>query len=195
MSDAERQLRTLFERHQRLFERVRAELAPQILRAYELLDTALAGGHKVLLCGNGGSAADAQHFAAELVGRFGRPGPPLPALALTVDTSVLTALANDLGYEEVFARQIDALGEAGDVLVAISTSGRSANVLRAAAAAAERGLAVVALVGETAAEPLAAADVRLAVPSADTQRIQEMHAIILHAWGELLIPGSSTDSR
>ncbi len=151
-----------------------------ILEAARLIGDCLRAGGKVLLCGNGGSAADAQHIAAELVGRMdGPPRPALAALALTTDTSALTALGNDFGYESVFERQVEALARPGDVLVAISTSGRSANVLRAATAAAGLEVRTVALTGRDG--PLAdRATLAIRVPSLDTQRVQEAHIAIGH---------------
>jgi D-sedoheptulose 7-phosphate isomerase len=134
----------------------------------------------VLLFGNGGSASDAQHVAAELVGRFARERAPLPAIALTTDTSALTAIANDYGFEEVFARQVRALGRPGDVAVAISTSGNSPNVLRGAEAAREMGMTVVALTGAGGGALAAASDLCVNVPSDDTPRIQECHLTVEH---------------
>ena len=138
-------------------------------------------GGKVLLFGNGGSAADAQHIAAELVGRFSTDRRALPAIALTTDTSTLTAVANDLGFEQVFARQIEALGQRGDVAFAISTSGGSPNVLAGVGAARERGLRVVALTGGDGGALAATADVAIVVPSTSTPRIQEGHLALEHA--------------
>ena len=155
-------------------------LAAEIARAAALVAEALGGGGKVLLCGNGGSAADAQHIAGELVGRFLRERRPLPALALNANTSVLTALGNDYGFEEVFARQVAALGRPGDVLVAISTSGNSPNVLRAAKAARERGMKVIGLTGAGGGKLRELCDLCLCVPSTSTPRIQEMHMLIGH---------------
>jgi D-sedoheptulose 7-phosphate isomerase len=139
----------------------------------------LAGGGRVLFCGNGGSAADAQHLAAELVGRQNYDRPPAAGIALTVDTSALTAVANDYGYDQVFARQVRALGRPGDVLFAISTSGRSANVVAAVAAAREMDITTVAFTG---AEPrdLGSADLVVAVPAGDTAKIQELHICCGH---------------
>ena len=164
-----------------------ASAAPAIATAAALLVEAFRARGKLLLCGNGGSAADCQHLAAELVaGR--KPGldrPGLPALALTTDTSLLTAHANDASFESVFARQVQALGASGDVLLAISTSGRSPNVLLAAEVARARGLKVVALTG--AEGPLAAlAHVAIRVPSTDTQHIQECHLAIGHILSALV---------
>jgi phosphoheptose isomerase len=157
-----------------------------IVAAGEMIRTAVTAGHKILLCGNGGSAADAQHIAAELVGRFVVERRPLAAIALTTDTSALTAIGNDYGYEAVFSRQVEALGNAGDVLVAITTSGRSANVIAAIAAARARGMKIIALTGQRGAELVASADGGVAVPSTDTARIQEGHITIGHLLCEIV---------
>ena len=159
------------------------QLTGPIAKAVDLLTTALASDRKLLICGNGGSAADSQHMAAELVGRFERERPELAAIALSTDTSALTALANDYGFEQVFARQVRALGREGDALVAISTSGNSANVLAAVRAAHERDLAVVALTGRGGGRIGAAlhdTDIHLCVPHDRTARIQEVHLLIIH---------------
>jgi D-sedoheptulose 7-phosphate isomerase len=155
--------------------------------AVELVAEALAAGRKLLLFGNGGSAADAQHLAAELVGRFERERRPLPAIALTTDTSALTAIANDYGYDEVFARQVRALGARGDVALAISTSGRSASVLRAVAACTELGVKTIGLTGGDGGELVGMVDLCLSV-SASTlaARIQETHILIGHVLCELV---------
>ena len=159
---------------------------PQIQQSGQLICEALTSGRKVLLCGNGGSAADAQHIAAELVGCYEKQRRSWPAIALTTDTSALTAVSNDLGYEEVFARQITGLAQAGDVLIAISTSGKSKNVLRAAEKARELGCKRIALTGATA-EPLGSlCDLAVAVPSARTSRVQEAHITIGHLWCEMV---------
>ena len=142
---------------------------------------ALRGGGRILACGNGGSAADAQHFAAELVGRFERERAALSAIALTTDTSIVTAVANDYDFVRVFARQVDALGRPGDVLLGISTSGGSANVLAALAAAKAGGLTTVALTGRDGGAVGAAADIHVNVPAASTARVQEVHRTLLHA--------------
>lgn len=158
----------------------------EIERSGEMICVALNQGHKVLLCGNGGSAADAQHIAAELVGRYELPRRAWPSIALTTDTSALTALSNDFGYEEVFARQVQALAGEGDVLIALSTSGASANVIRAAEAARELNCRTIALTGRTG-EPLASiCDIAVSVPSQRTSRIQEAHIIIGHLWCEIV---------
>ncbi len=136
--------------------------------------------HKILIAGNGGSAADAQHFAAELVGRYGFDRPSLPALALTTDTSNLTAIGNDYGYEYVFSRQLEGMGVSGDLFIGISTSGNSQNILNAFASAKERGIATVALTGRDGGKMAQVADFTLIVPSDDTPRIQESHLLIEH---------------
>lgn len=151
-----------------------------IARFAERAAATIAAGGKVVLFGNGGSAADAQHIAAELVVRLRRDRPGLPALALTTNPSVLTAAANDYGFEHVFARQIEALVQPGDVLVALSTSGTSPNVLRGAEAGRARGAFVVAMTGETGGALAGCADLLLNVPSRDSQRIQEAHITIGH---------------
>jgi D-sedoheptulose 7-phosphate isomerase len=151
-----------------------------------LICDALQAGNKILLCGNGGSAADAQHIAAELVGRYEKQRRAYPAIALTTDTSALTALSNDYGYDEVFARQVAAHAEAGDVLIAISTSGKSPSVVKAADKARELGCRTIALSG-CSGEPLRShCDLALVVPSDRTSRVQEAHITIGHLWCELL---------
>jgi D-sedoheptulose 7-phosphate isomerase len=158
-------------------------LAQPISEAIDLLFAALSNGNKILACGNGGSAADCQHFAAELVGRFERERFPLPALALTTDTSIMTAIGNDYSYREIFSKQVQAFGQAGDVLLALSTSGNSANVLAAVEAALEREMRVVALTGKDGGElgkMLTDADVHINVPHTRTARIQEVHLVTIH---------------
>ena len=158
----------------------------EIEQAGQLILTALKSGNKVLLCGNGGSAADAQHIAAELVGRYEKERRSFPAVSLTTDTSALTALSNDYGYEDVFARQVDGLAVSGDVLVAISTSGRSPNVLKAADRARALGCKAIALTGGDG-EPLASrCDLAVVVPSKRTARVQEAHITIGHLWCEMI---------
>lgn len=160
---------------------VAATMTDQIEHASQLVAAALLTGHKVLACGNGGSAADAQHFVAELVGRMSHERASLPAITLSSDPSIVTALSNDYGYEQVFARQVEGLGRPGDVLLAISTSGRSPNVIRAVTVARERGIHTVALLGPGGDQALAGCDVALHIPSPNTQRVQELHTAILHA--------------
>ncbi len=158
-------------------------LAQPIAEAVDLMFHALSNGNRILACGNGGSAADCQHFASELVGRFERERLPLPAMALTTDSSILTALGNDEGFTEIFSKQVQAFGQAGDVLLAISTSGNSANVVAAVEAALERDMRVVALTGKgggALAELLTDADVHLCVPHDRTARIQEVHLLMVH---------------
>ena len=158
-------------------------LAAPIAAAVELMVQTLLGNGKIMACGNGGSAADAQHFAAELLNRFEIERPPLAAVALTTDSSTLTSIANDYSYAEVFSKQVSALGSPGDVLLAISTSGESKNVLRAIRAAHDREMRVVALTGRGGGEvsnALAAGDVHVCVPHSQTARIQEVHMVALH---------------
>ena len=160
-----------------------ATLTEPIEAAIRLMAESLRAGGKVMACGNGGSAADSQHFAAELLNRFEKERAPLAAIALTTDTSTLTSIANDYAYDQVFAKQVAALGRAGDVLLAISTSGNSPNVMTAMAVAHERGVRVVALTGKGGGrmrELLAADDVHLCVPAERTARIQEVHLLTLH---------------
>ena len=158
-------------------------LAPAVARAAALLTECLLADGKILACGNGGSAADAQHFAAEMVGRFERERPELPAVSLATDTSILTAVANDYSFEQVFAKQVRALGAKGDMLLAISTSGNSGNVIAAINAAREREMRVVALTGNGGGrigEMLSADDAHLCVPHDRTARIQEVHLLMIH---------------
>jgi len=166
--------------------RVQRDGQAALFAAADALLTALGAGRKVLVCGNGGSAADAQHVAAELVGRFVRERRAFPALALTTDTSILTAIGNDYGFERVFARQVEAHGQAGDVLVAISTSGGSANVLAAVETARSRGLVTIGLTGRDGGALGRAVDVHLNVPSPSTARVQEVHITTLHVLCDLV---------
>jgi D-sedoheptulose 7-phosphate isomerase len=157
-----------------------------IAEAAELIVAALASGHKVLVCGNGGSAAETQHLVGELVGRFRRERDPWPALALTADTAVVTAIANDYGFECVFARQVAAFGSAGDVFVGLSTSGESPNVVKAAAEARERGMGVIALTGQRPSRLGALADAEIAVAAGETALVQEVHAVLVHLICEIV---------
>ena len=160
-----------------------AAMAAPLEAATRRMAACLQAGGKVMACGNGGSAADSQHFAAELVNRFEKERPPLAAIALTTDTSTLTSIANDYSYEDVFAKQVQALGRSGDVLLAISTSGNSPNVIEAIHAAHARGVAVVALTGKSGgriAALLGPDDINLCVPAERTARIQEVHLLAIH---------------
>jgi D-sedoheptulose 7-phosphate isomerase len=162
-------------------------LAEPAAEAASVIVAALQGGRKVLVFGNGGSAADAQHFAGEMVGRFKLNGRvALPVLALTTDSTVLTCVANDFSYEEVFSRQVEAFAQAGDVVLGISTSGRSQNVLRALRAARERGATTIALLGGDGGLIAPETDVPIVVASTDTTRIQECHITLIHAISELV---------
>ncbi|VAX11958.1 DnaA initiator-associating protein DiaA [hydrothermal vent metagenome] len=177
------QVLTLFNDSIKTKQTARDVLAPDISRAIGLLVQKLESGHKILSCGNGGSAADAQHFSAELVCRFERERPGLPAIALTTDSSALTAISNDYSYTEIFARQVSALGQAGDILLAISTSGNSANVIRAIEVAHDKNMRIIALTGRdggSMATRLNEHDVEIRVPADNTARIQEVHLLTIH---------------
>lgn len=172
-------------------------LSSEIVNTAEYIIAALQQGYKVLSCGNGGSAADAQHFAAELVGRYRRQRPSWAAIALTVDSSILTSLSNDYGFEQVFARQVQALGRPGDILVAISTSGSSKNVLAAVEMASSLGIRTVGLTGEGKSKLGEMVDHHLPIPSANTAFIQQAHIAILHVFCELVearLTGESMNS-
>lgn len=167
-------------------------LAPGIERASRHLLESLQHGHKVLSCGNGGSAADAQHFSSELINRFERERPGLPAIALTTDSSALTSIANDYHYDNVFARQIEALGNAGDILLAISTSGQSTSVIHGIKAAHDCEMTIIALTGGDGgkiAPLLTERDVEIRVPAHSTARIQEVHLLVIHCLCDLLDHG------
>jgi D-sedoheptulose 7-phosphate isomerase len=161
-------------------------LAPNIVTVAEHIINTLQNGGKVLTCGNGGSAADAQHFAAELVGRYRRERPGWSAIALTVDPSVLTSLCNDYGFEQVFARQVQALGRPGDILVAISTSGRSKNVLAVVETASALGIRTVGLTGQGTSHLGEIVDHHLPIPSTNTAFIQQAHIAVIHIICELV---------
>lgn len=174
------------EEHAEVLALVRSgDLPEKTAVAAKIIADAISNGHKVLFCGNGGSAADSQHLAAELSGRFQKERRALPGIALTVDTSVLTAVANDYGYEKVFARQVEALGDEGDVLVGISTSGNSANVLEAVISARKKGMYVVGMTAFGGGKLSEMADVCLSVPVKNTARAQEMHILLGHILCEL----------
>jgi D-sedoheptulose 7-phosphate isomerase len=167
-----------------------AECLPEsIAEAGERMVQCLLEEHKILSCGNGGSAGDAQHFSAEMLNRFEIERPSLPAIALSTDTSTITSIANDYSYKEIFSKQINALGQPGDVLLAISTSGNSENILHAIEAAHQRGMAVVALTGRDGgkiADLLELDDIEIRVPSPTTSRIQETHLLIIHCLCDLI---------
>ncbi len=170
----------------RAHEETAATLCGEIARAAQLIIDSLRDGGKLALCGNGGSAADAQHIASELVGRFQRERRPLPAIALTTDTSVLTSISNDYGFSDIFRKQVEALLQPGDVLIALTTSGNSPNCLEAVAAARERGVTTIALTGAGGGEIARQVDLALIVPHEQTARIQETHITIGHALCELI---------
>lgn len=157
-----------------------SNMAGDILRAVSLCVDALRAGGKIMFAGNGGSAADAQHWAGELVSRFYYDRPGLAAIALTTDSSILTAIGNDYGYDYTFARQIEALGRQGDVFVAISTSGNSPNIIRAVGAAQQRGISVIGFAGESGGKLAPISDICFRIPSSETPRIQEGHEFIGH---------------
>ncbi|MGQ0594010.1 MAG: phosphoheptose isomerase [Gammaproteobacteria bacterium] len=170
-------------------QRAAEVLCPVVAEVAEALIKCLIEGHKLLVCGNGGSAADAQHFAAEMLNRFEAERPGLPAIALTTDSSTLTSIANDYQFSDVFARQIRALGQSGDVLLCITTSGGSANIVSAIEAAHDRDMPVVLLSGRdggAAAVALARGDLEIRVPSGSTARTQEVHILVLHCLCDLI---------
>ena len=172
-------LRSGLDEHMEVFRRL-GTLAPVIQEAAGLVAVTLSQGGKLMLCGNGGSAADSQHLAAELTGRFLKDRPPLAAVALSTDTSALTCIANDYGFDDVFSRQVMSLGRKGDCLIAISTSGNSRNVLRAADSARAAGIRVIGLLGRDGGALRALCDLPIVVPSTTTARIQEAHIFIGH---------------
>lgn len=177
MEDA---IRCQLQNHRAVIESIERHLIPAISAASNLLTEALAGGKKLLVMGNGGSAADAQHLAAEIVGRFKLDRRALPAIALTTDTSILTAIANDYGFDMVFRRQVEALAAEGDVVIGISTSGSSANVRTALLLAGEMGCRTVGLLGSDGGTIKDCVEIALTVPGDDTPRIQEGHITIIH---------------
>lgn len=174
-----------FEAHQKVLDETK-NLIPCVEEMARICAAALKSGHKILLCGNGGSAADAQHIAAEFVGRFHRERISLPAIALTTDTSILTAVGNDYSYDVVFARQVEGLGQAGDVFWGITTSGNSGNVIEAAKLAKKKGMTVIASLGKDGGKMAALADAAVIVPSDSTARIQEMHILCAHSICEVI---------
>jgi D-sedoheptulose 7-phosphate isomerase len=174
------EIKDQFNQNIKLHETSREQLSPLVLKAAELIIEALKKGNKLLFCGNGGSAADSQHLAAEFVGRFKKERKGLPAIALTTDTSILTALANDYGYDSVFARQVGSLGQKDDVLIVISTSGNSVNLIKAAERAKNMGLKTIGFLGSDGGKLKDLVDLALVVPSRETARIQEVHILIGH---------------
>ncbi len=182
-------IRGHFEESIELKRRMAETLAPQIARAGEALAAALSNDRKVLACGNGGSAADCQHFAAEIVGRFERERPGMPAIALTTDTSAITAIANDYSYDVVFSKQIESLGRPGDFLLAISTSGNSKSIVEAIRSAHARDMRVIGLTGRDGgamAKTLRDGDFHLNVAHQRTMRVQEVHLLVIHCLCEVV---------
>ncbi|MEQ8232034.1 MAG: phosphoheptose isomerase [Gammaproteobacteria bacterium] len=187
--DPATRIRTIFDASIEVKARCAESLVPTIVAAGNAIAECLLASGKVLSCGNGGSAADAQHFSSEMLNRFERERPGLPAIALTTDASTVTSIANDYQFADVYAKQIRALGQPGDVLLAISTSGNSHNILNAIDAAHDKGMRVILLAGRDgggAARTLAAADIELRVPSESTARIQESHLTIIHCLCDLV---------
>jgi D-sedoheptulose 7-phosphate isomerase len=177
-------IKAAFARHAEAAEATLKGVLPEIVQAGEMIAAAAKSGRRLFACGNGGSAADAQHLTTEWVSRYKNDRDPLPAIALTVDTSALTAIGNDYGFEQLFARQVKALGAAGDVLVAITTSGQSKNVLLALEEARKKNMKTIALTGSRGTNLKTMADVTIVIPTDETARIQEMHELIYHAWCE-----------
>jgi D-sedoheptulose 7-phosphate isomerase len=172
--------------HAEVLDKVSSQLKDQIRECADLILGTFRSGNKILICGNGGSAADAQHLAAEFVGRYEKEREGLPAIALTTDTSALTALANDYDFDKVFARQVEALARTGDCLIAISTSGNSPNVIAAAMAARSAGCRVIAMTGAAGKKLASLSDAAIMIPSERTARIQEAHITIAHIWCEIV---------
>ena len=177
----------IIDEHRQSIEKLQKSSVPEQLPvAVQKIMTTFKSGHKVLICGNGGSASDAQHLAAEWVNRYEKNRQPLPAIALTTDTPILTSVSNDFHFDEVFSKQVDALGQTGDILIAISTSGRSKNILKAMETARKKNLHIISFTGENqnAMDPLS--DLIFHVPSSKTARIQEMHILLFHILCELV---------
>lgn len=174
------------EQHQQIFQKLKVEQEEKINECFNIMQSALVSGKKIMICGNGGSAADAQHFAAELVGRFEKERRGFPSIALTTDTSALTAIGNDYGFERVFARQVEALANTGDILIGISTSGNSPNVISAVMKARELGCRTIGMTGAKGKKLASLCDATVLVPTERTARIQEAHSIIIHIWCEMI---------
>ncbi len=179
----------IFSSHLEITQASMEQLAPTIVEAASSITEALLSDRKILTCGNGGSAGDAQHFSSEMLNRFERERPGLPAMALTTDSSTLTSIANDYSYKDIFSKQISALGQQGDILIAFSTSGGSPNILRAVKAAHSRQMTCIALTGKGGGELMQMMDgddISLCVPASSTARIQEVHLIIIHCLCDLI---------
>jgi D-sedoheptulose 7-phosphate isomerase len=173
------------EEHFKIFDKI-MHSHNEILLAAQLMVEALKNGKKILICGNGGSAADSQHFAAELIGRFEKERDSIPAIALTTDTSILTALGNDYGYDAIFEKQVKGLGHQGDILIAISTSGSSHNVFKAIGKARSIGLKTIGLLGKNGGTIGKIVDIPVIIPSYITARTQEVHIFVLHYWAAVI---------
>lgn len=171
--------------HLQCFERL-SGIEEAVVSAAARLTAVLENGGKLLICGNGGSAADSQHFAAEIVGRFAKERQAWPAIALTTDTSILTAVANDYAFHQIFARQVEGIGSPGDLLIGISTSGNSENVIQAIKAAHHKNISTIALLGKHGGPISELAEWVIHAPATRTARIQEVHAFILHVWAEMI---------
>jgi phosphoheptose isomerase len=167
-------------------QEVLAKLVPDIEKTASTIINALKNNNKILVCGNGGSAADSQHLAGELIVRFETERKSLPAIALTTDTSVLTAIGNDYGFDSIFSRQVEGLGNKGDVLIAISTSGNSPNILKSIEAAKSKGMEVIGLTGKDGGKMKSLQIQNIIIPSPTTARIQECHMLIIHTWCKLI---------
>ena len=184
-----RRVSQIFEESLETISNAANQITTQIEDAADLMIRSLMGGGKILVCGNGGSAADAQHFSSEMLNRFEQERPPLPAIALTTDASTLTSIANDYSYEDIFAKQIKAVGQPKDVLLVITTSGNSANLSRAVEAAHEKEMSCIALNGKTGgslSKLFTSGDVNIIVPATSTARIQEVHGIVIHCFCDLI---------
>jgi D-sedoheptulose 7-phosphate isomerase len=184
--DMQEEIRRQLGEHQLLMSEIARAMPEDIVQFVDILCSTLSGGNKVLVMGNGGSASDAQHFAAEIVGRFKMERRALPAIALSTDTSILTAVGNDYGFDRIFARQVEALAQPGDLVMGISTSGKSKNVIIALEAAREIGCRTIGLLGGDGGSIAGLTDLALVVPSKDTPRIQEGHITIIHIVCDLL---------
>ncbi|MCU0590337.1 MAG: SIS domain-containing protein [Desulfobacterales bacterium] len=183
--DYENMLYNQIEEHALLFSKIK-DLRDEIIDSAKVIAAVLQKGNKVLICGNGGSAADSQHFAAELTGRFEKERESLPAIALAADASILTAIGNDFGFDAIFDKQVKGLGQKGDVLIGVSTSGNSANVVRAVSQARAIGLHTIGLLGRDGGEIRPIVHIPVVVPHVATARIQEMHRFILHCWANMI---------